>query len=319
MSMWRLSAGTANIIGKKKAATHVHPSTAYIMIGEKCRNNCKFCAQSQGSSSANNRLSRITWPACEAEQASTGIGEAYAKRVIRRACLQVLDSEMGIDEALAAIKRLQTDTKMPICVSSNIKTVDKARELLANGAERICIPLDAATPDVFNRIKSGSWQEKWDLLIACATEWPGSITTHLIAGLGESEEDMVKTMTECINQGITVGLFAFTPVRGTSLEEYSPQTIGQYRRIQIAHWLLKQGYDYKSIQFNNGCITGFLVSNLYDILEDGSAFQTSGCRDCNRPYFNERPGGVMYNFPRELTHTEVLKAIQESEVVIGLC
>jgi biotin synthase-related radical SAM superfamily protein len=43
----------------------------------------------------------------------------------------------------------------------------------------------------------------------------------------------------------------------------------------------------------------------------GEPFQTSGCPDCNRPFYNEQPGGPLYNYPRPLTAGEVARAIQD--------
>jgi biotin synthase-related radical SAM superfamily protein len=47
---------------------------------------------------------------------------------------------------------------------------------------------------------------------------------------------------------------------------------------------------------------------------EGEAFETSGCADCNRPYYNEQPGGPLYNYPRPLTSEETQRAIQEMEI-----
>jgi len=41
----------------------------------------------------------------------------------------------------------------------------------------------------------------------------------------------------------------------------------------------------------------------------------TGCDGCNRPYYNERPRGPMYNYPRPLNKKEVLAAIQETQLV----
>jgi biotin synthase len=43
----------------------------------------------------------------------------------------------------------------------------------------------------------------------------------------------------------------------------------------------------------------------------GEPFQTSGCPDCNRPFYNEQPGGPLYNYPRPLMAGEVARAIQD--------
>jgi len=46
----------------------------------------------------------------------------------------------------------------------------------------------------------------------------------------------------------------------------------------------------------------------------GEPFRTSGCPDCNRPFYNERPSGPLYNYPRPLTTEEAARAIQDMEV-----
>ena len=41
----------------------------------------------------------------------------------------------------------------------------------------------------------------------------------------------------------------------------------------------------------------------------GKTFETSGCQDCNRPFYNESVSGPRYNHPRELTEEELSEAI----------
>jgi biotin synthase-related radical SAM superfamily protein len=40
-------------------------------------------------------------------------------------------------------------------------------------------------------------------------------------------------------------------------------------------------------------------------------FQTSGCPDCNRPFYNEKPSGPFYNYPRKLEIKEIEKISKE--------
>jgi len=60
----------------------------------------------------------------------------------------------------------------------------------------------------------------------------------------------------------------------------------------------------------NGFITSFGVSEktLTEIIRTGEPFFTSGCPNCNRPFYNEKPSGPIYNFPRELTPEELSTA-----------
>jgi biotin synthase len=39
---------------------------------------------------------------------------------------------------------------------------------------------------------------------------------------------------------------------------------------------------------------------------------TTGCKECNRPYYNERPGQIPYNYPYKPTEEEIQKAIEEA-------
>ena len=317
MNLWKISAGTACVIGKKKIKANALPTTAYIMLGEKCKNNCQFCAQSRESAARTDLLSRVTWPTVAIEEATAGINDAYTAGKLKRACLQVVDSTDSWEHTVRAVESLHNRSEVPICVGSHLETVEQAEELVARGAERVCIALDAVMPELYANVKNGDWAATWNLLLACAEALPGRITTHLIVGLGESEEEMVQRMAICINKGISIGLFAFTPVRGTALAEKLPPGIATYRRIQIAHQLLKHGYSQDVIAFQNGCISAYKVpeAELFAVLLDGQAFQTSGCADCNRPYYNERPGGVMYNYPQPLTLLEVMEAIEVCGVV----
>jgi biotin synthase len=314
MKFWKLSAGTAALVAGKKTGW-VSPTTAYVMVGERCRNNCRFCAQARESGARADMLSRVTWPAVPAREAADGIAAAFAAGRLKRACLQVVDSAGGADAAAEAVLDLHDLSAVPVCVSSHLERVEEAITLVAAGAERVCIALDAATPAVFRTVKEGDWQARWRLLTACAAALPGRITTHLIVGLGESEEEMVDTLAACRDHGITVGLFAFTPVKGTAWAGRKPPSLASYRRIQAARHLLGQGYGREVIRCRDGCIVGFDLPDTASLLADGRAFETSGCPDCNRPYYNERPGGVMYNFPRPLTAQEAAAAIADCQVI----
>jgi biotin synthase len=45
---------------------------------------------------------------------------------------------------------------------------------------------------------------------------------------------------------------------------------------------------------------------LKRIVESGKPFLTSGCPDCNRPFYNEKPSGPIYNYPRNIRRDEML-------------
>jgi biotin synthase-related radical SAM superfamily protein len=104
--------------------------------------------------------------------------------------------------------------------------------------------------------------------------------------------------------GAHTHLFSFFPEKGSPMEEFSPPCLGQYRRIQIARWIINEGLGSTSqMKFDE---SGRLIDFGMDIdplIQIGEPFMTSGCpgRDgkvaCNRPYGNERPSGPIRNFP----------------------
>ena len=314
-SCWKISAGTASVLGKKRVKSDAQPTTAYLMLGEQCQNNCCFCSQARDSAAKNSLLSRITWPECPAEEVTAGIAAAYHRGQLKRACLQVVTSSANLAQTFDAVKQLHAMSPVPICVASELDTLEQARNLFKAGSERICIALDAATEALHQVIKGGSWEQKWQLLVDCAQAFPGRIATHIIVGLGETEQELVTTLADCLKRKITVGLFAFTPIKGTAWGERLAPDIGCYRRIQIAHYLLQHGCSLDQVVFDKGRIAGFDCDSLEQSLADGRAFETSGCPDCNRPYYNERPGGILFNYPRPLTRRECLLAIAESGIV----
>ena len=63
---------------------------------------------------------------------------------------------------------------------------------------------------------------------------------------------------------------------------------------------------YEDMVFENGKIGSVKISSsvLENVLSSGKPFQTSGCPDCNRPFYNERPGGPIYNYPYPLNKDE---------------
>ncbi len=138
----------------------------------------------------------------------------------------------------------------------------------------------------------------------------GSVSTHLIVGLGETEKDLCQAIQWCVDSGIYPGLFAFTPIPGTAFEKNSPPSLSSYRRVQVVQYLLThKKTHFEHLEFDNsGQVKNFGTSKkqLLEIIDSGAPFETSGCPGCNRPYYNERPGGPIYNYPRKLQLDEII-------------
>ncbi len=309
----KVSIGTAGVLGLAEVVQHDPPTTAYLMVGDRCGRDCAFCAQARSSRARANALSRVTWPPYDAAETVARLADAYLAGRLRRACLQVTATPDSLARAEEIVARIRAMSKIPISASVALRHAEDAARLFAAGADRLALALDAATPELFERLKTPGWQRQCNLLAELAERFPGRISTHLIVGLGETEADLVRCFAWLTERGICIGLFAFTPVPGTALADRLPPALASYRRVQAARCLIAQGrLDVAQMRFSSeGQIVSYGLSSrqLAALLGSGDAFRTAGCPDCNRPYYNERPGGVMYNYPRPLTPHEVQEAV----------
>jgi len=305
---WRVSSGSAAVLGLSKARLDAAPTTVYLMLGDRCQRDCAFCTQARQSHASQAALSRVSWPRFSVDDITDATAEAFSRGEMLRACFQVTVGRDQIDTTIAAVARLASSSAIPICVSAAPRSLDDVSDLLTAGAERVTISLDAATPGIYKRVKGGSWTIAHRLLLQAAEAYPGHISTHLIVGLGETEQEMVSRISELHARRILIGLFAFTPIPGTGMASQPPPPLEQYRRIQAARWLIVNGLaPSEPMRYDT---SGRLVSfgmpsdRLRLLLDQGQAFRTAGCPGCNRPYYNERPGGTMYNYPRPLSRQE---------------
>lgn len=274
---------------------------------------CTFCPQGVGESGSLNRLGRISWPEYSWTELERNLAGAEEKG-IRRICLQSVRHTDGIATLVEAIGKIKTISDLPLSLSAWIHDRHEAAALITAGVERLSVSLDVVNPGAHKKIKGGSLQNRLDLLLDCASNLPGRMSTHIICGLGETEAEVLTLINRLVQVGVTVALFAFVPLRGTPMEGSNPPSVDSYRRIQTGYYLLKKKMAaLSSFIFKDGRLVSYGLNEkvLSGILAGGTAFRTSGCPGCNRPYYNERPGGIIYNYHRPLDETECKKALDE--------
>jgi biotin synthase len=177
------------------------------------------------------------------------------------------------------------------------------------GAERVGLPLDVASEDNFAELRGGNYKNSMDFILNASKRFPGRVTTHLIVGLKETDKELYNLMKTFFEKGITVALFSFTPVKGTRLEALKPPSLARYRRIQFLRYLLLKKACFEPEFDENGTLVAIASSkeekatregfynSILEVLHDPAIFMTSGCHNCNRPYYNESPAGPIFNYP----------------------
>lgn len=312
----RVSIGTAGVLGFMRVPMAVAPTTAYLMVGERCLMNCAYCAQAREAQSDDGRLSRVTWPEFRLNRVASGLRKAERQGAIRRCCIQVTAGQESYDEVLHVVRRIRRSVSMPVSVSILPASIGQVAELIEAGVDKVGFGLDAAVERVFAQVKGPHWRHMLEMITATAERFPGIGTVHLLVGLGETEREMVERMLWVRELSLGIGLFAFTPVRGTHMAGEEQPPLRQYRRMQAARWLiLRRGAKLMNLRFSpQGPLQAIHLVGWRDVLQDGAAFETPGCPDCNRPFYNERPGGTMYNYPRPLTAEEADEALRAIEL-----
>ena len=284
----------------------------------KCTANCGFCPQARSSKSSAEMLSRVTWPTFPTPNILTALTAKSKEGKIKRVCIQALNYPEVFSHLEAVVREVKKGSAIPVSVSCQPLNAQNIGLLRKAGVDRLGIALDASTETLFVEVKgsgaggSYTWENQFrQLSEAIAVFGKGNVSTHVIVGLGETEKEAADVIQRCVDMSVLPALFAFTPVRGTALEAKSPPKVEAYRRVQLARYLIVEGKArIEDMQFDlEGKITGFGISDeaLEAVIDGGLPFRTSGCPDCNRPFYNEKPSGPLYNYPKTPNKEEIEK------------
>jgi len=314
----RVSTGTAIVLGLLQGKLDAEPTTAYLMTYRKgkCTANCAFCPQARGSKSSTDLLSRVSWPTFPTASVLPALAEGFKQRKIRRVCIQALNYPEVFAHLEALVKEIKKEAAVPVSVSCQPLNKANIERLAKAGVDRLGVALDAATEALFNKVKGKEaggpygWDDQFGMLTAAlAVFGRGNVSTHLIVGLGETEKEATQIIQRCADMSVLPALFAFTPIKGTAWEKNSPPALKSYRRVQLARFLIVEGLvQADGMRFDGeGKIAGFGLAKeaLAESVKSGEPFRTSGCRDCNRPFYNEKPSGPVYNYPRKVSREEI--------------
>lgn len=288
----RASYGTLGMLGML-SGKFPYQETAYFMLDGKCIFDCSFCTHARSAKSDRKYLSRIVWKEVELDIVRNRLMES---KEIKRICLQVVSYKGYFSDAIKVIEAFKFK---PVSVSVRALSIEEVREYFKSGANMVGISIDVVSPKLFERIRGGKLENVLELLDRSSREFPGKITTHIIVGMGETDEELIKMMSWLSERDITIALFAFTPLRGTKMEKMKKPPLERYRKIQLSRWLL---------QNRIASLNDFIFDdegNLLAIKADYKkhdykrAFLTSGCPNCTRPYYNESPARELYNIHDE--------------------
>ncbi len=291
-----------------------------------CKANCAFCglAREKHTDTYDPRFEkfiRVTWRAYELDQVLERCRRA--PEWVERICVSMITHPRARRDVLRVCqKSAETGLGVSILVAPTVMKRADLEDMRRAGADRIGVAIDAATPELFQRLRGKPaggphrWEHYWRIYEeALEVFGPGMVGVHLIHGLGETERELIEAMDRARRLGGSTHLFCFFPERFSALKDTPQPPPGGYRRIQLARWLIDHDLagmaQMRFDQKDRLCGVDMDPAELEALVDSGRPFMTSGCPGasgqvaCNRPYGNEKPGPDLRNYPFPLEEEDI--------------
>ncbi|MFP4081004.1 MAG: radical SAM protein [Ectothiorhodospira sp.] len=307
-----------------------HCLNLLVTYPEGCRANCSYCGlarhREDSQAYADRNFIRVDWPTARYEDVIQRIREGADGGRFQRMCISMITHPRSDEDTLTLLRRwVEALPHIPVSILSNPTSMQREdlQRLHDAGAQIFTVALDAATPEVFERTRGAPvngphrWDRYWRTLEWAAEIFgPGRFGVHLICGMGETEEAMLRLCQRVRDLGGHNHLFAFFPERGSMMEDRAPVPHAQWRRVQLGRYIIDYaGGRVEAMRFNGaGEVVdfGLEAGAVEALIDSGTPFRTSGCPGhgdetvsaCNRPYGDSSPMDIM-SFPFALEGRDV--------------
>ncbi|MCG5517274.1 MULTISPECIES: radical SAM protein [unclassified Ectothiorhodospira] len=331
----QMSTAAAITLGLVRGWMHrtdcTHCLNLLVTYPEGCRANCSYCGlarhREESQDYADRNFIRVDWPTARYEDVIQRVRDGADRGRFERMCISMITHPDSDADTLTLLKRwVEAVPDIPASILSNPTSMSREDlvQLKEAGAQIFTVALDAATPQIFEHTRGATvdsphrWDKYWETLEWAAEIYgPKRFGVHLICGMGETEQEMLEVCQRVRDMGGHNHLFAFFPEQGSLMEDWSPVPRAQWRRVQLARYII----DYldgrvEDMRFNAaGEVVeyGLEPAELEALINEGTPFRTSGCPGrsdqdtvsaCTRPYGDSSPTDIM-SFPFALNERDV--------------
>jgi biotin synthase len=287
---------------------------------EGCRANCAYCGLARHREAerdyADRNFIRVDWPAVPMDVIVDKVASDVENSPFHRMCISMITHPRSDEDTVAVLKawtaRIDPE-EIPVSILSNPTTMGRAdvKRLKDLGADIFTVALDAATPELFDRTRGKGvqsphkWSKYWEVLEDARDIFgPDKFGVHLIAGMGETEQEMLSVVQRVVDMGGHNHMFSFFPEEGSLMDHLPATPRDQWRRVQLGRYLIDyRGARVDQMRFDEaGRVThfGLPAAELEDVIQAGVAFRTSGCPGkvaedvsaCDRPYGDSPPSDI---------------------------
>jgi biotin synthase-related radical SAM superfamily protein len=279
----------------------------------------------------------VDWPTARYDEVIARVKAGGDRGQFQRMCISMITHpNSDADTYVLLEKWIREVPHIPVSILSNPTTMGKSdlAKLKQMGADIFTVALDAVTPQLFEHTRGKSvdsphrYEKYWQ-----AIEWaaevfgPEKFGTHLICGMGETEQELLEVAQKIKDMGGHNHMFAFFPERGSLMEDWPACDRGQWRRVQLARFVIDYaGGHLRNMRFNDlGQVVDFGLpeDKLADLIDSGKPFQTSGCPGreddisaCNRPYGDSSPSDILsFPFALDRADVEIVKRQMQGEEI----
>lgn len=297
-----------------------------LTYNEGCAARCAYCGLSENRPGAYTKKSfiRVTWPQYTLNKIIEGISKRQER--VKRICVSMLTNGRSIGDTKYICRKLHSSLNIPVSllISPTILRHEDLEDFKTAGADKIGVAIDLATKELFEKYRGTGvkgphkWEKYWQCLSDSIEVFgKGNAGSHFMTGMGETEKEMCEAIQRVKTMGGGTHLFSFFPEANSPMADHPAPKISQYRRIQIARYLIDNSMsDVTSIIFDgSGKILDFGLSfkDMEELINTGEPFRTSGCTGhddkvaCNRPFANSRPGPDIRNYPFEPEEDDIMR------------
>lgn len=290
-----------------------------------CSARCSYCGLSKQRKGEYEEKSfiRVDWPLHKLSTVRERL-QKYASWV-ERICISMITNRRSIRDTIKITRFLKEEVDLPISllISPTIMGPETMMKFKEAGADMIGVAIDAVTEELFEEHRGRGvrgphrWDRYWEVLEEAVEVFGRDMAgSHLIVGLGETEREMVTALQRVRDLGARTHLFSFYPEAGSKLQNRPPCDAGQYRRMQLARYLIDNDLSrLEKMKFDSDdriIDQGLDPSALEELIQEGEAFRTSGCPGktlegaCNRP-FGDGPPSDIRSYPFRLNQRDVGK------------
>ena len=309
------------IPGKMHRTACTHCLNLLVTYPEGCRANCAYCGlarhREEARDYADRNFIRVDWPTARYDEVIERVKAGADKGQFQRMCISMITHPRSNDDTFVLLERWTREVpQVPVSILSNPTTLEKADlvRMKTLGADIFTVALDAVTPEIFSRTRGKGvdsphkYEHYWRAIEWAAEVYgPEKFGAHLICGMGETEQEILDVAQRIRDMGGHNHMFAFFPERGSLMEDWPPVDRGQWRRVQLARYIIDYaGGHIRDMRFDeSGRVVDFGLpqAKLESLIQAGTAFRTSGCpgKDddvsaCNRPYGDSSPLDIL-SFP----------------------